>query len=88
MARKFIAALSGTYNVHANELAQSGSNNDTQTNSRLASGLGANLSAFINTRSIRAQPIQETIKCVVHFLDDTEHIFEIDVSLCKFKLHF
>ena len=41
-------------------------------------GRFSNLSALITGRTI--VPIPETIKCIVHFLDDTEHIFEIDVS--------
>lgn len=78
MSRKFIATLSGTYNVYANELARGSARPDEEqlsTTGRLGlAGLTAN---FISRPALQPQ----TIKCVVHFLDDSEHIFEVDVSI-------
>lgn len=87
MSRKFISSLSGTtYNVHANEIARGHGNQkekivnsaNNQNNTYLAVRL-SNLSSLFIGRSLVQIP--DTIKCVVHFLDDTEQIFEIDVSL-------
>ncbi|UXI22664.1 NADH dehydrogenase [ubiquinone] 1 alpha subcomplex assembly factor 3 [Sarcoptes scabiei] len=86
MSRKFISSLSGTtYNVHANEIARGHGNQkekivnsaNNQNNTYLAVRL-SNLSSLFIGRSLVQIP--DTIKCVVHFLDDTEQIFEIDRS--------
>lgn len=87
MSRKFIAALSGTYNVHANELAHGGSAGNVQQQiSGSSTGAGSSLLPAAFAKFVRQQSVQqspppqvETIKCVVHFLDDTQHIFEVDV---------
>ncbi|KAJ6225298.1 hypothetical protein RDWZM_003843 [Blomia tropicalis] len=90
MSRNFMAALSGTYNVHANELAQGGSNQNVATNTETIANVGTSsgttsLLPAAFAKLVRQQTIQpssppqiETIKCVVHFLDDTQHIFEVD----------
>lgn len=90
MSRKFISAFTGTYNVHANEVAR-GMHNQGELSDQSQpldkhqinspnnfSGRLSNLSALITGRPIPNVP--QTIKCLVHFLDDTEHIFEVDVS--------
>lgn len=91
MSRKFIAALSGTYNVHANELAHGGSAGNVQQVSGASAGAGSSLLPAAFAKFVRQQSAQqspppqvETIKCVVYFLDDTQHIFEVDV--CE-KIH-
>lgn len=90
-----MAALSGTYNVHANELAQGGSNQNVATNTETIANVGTSsgttsLLPAAFAKLVRQQTIQpssppqiETIKCVVHFLDDTQHIFEVDVSILQ-----
>lgn len=95
MSRKFIAALSGTYNVHANELAHGGSAGNVQQISGSSTGAGSSLLPAAFAKFVRQQSVQqspppqiETIKCVVHFLDDTQHIFEVDVRQKFYKMHF
>nr|XP_027194217.1 tyrosine-protein phosphatase non-receptor type 4-like [Dermatophagoides pteronyssinus] len=74
---------SSTLQLHPNENDQSSSPSLSSPQSLLSSpnnfgggGRLSNLSALITGRTII--PVPETIKCIVHFLDDTEHIFEID----------
>ncbi|XP_017482818.1 PREDICTED: tyrosine-protein phosphatase non-receptor type 4-like [Rhagoletis zephyria] len=86
MSRKFIAALSGTYNVHAHELAHGGSAGNVQQVSGASTGAGSSsilpaaFAKFVRQQSVQQSPPPqvETIKCVVYFLDDSQHIFEVD----------
>ena len=88
MSRKFIAALSGTYNVQKCE-AHGGSAGNVQhiaslagsTSTPGASLLPAAFAKLVRQQTVQQSPQIETIKCVVHFLDDTQHIFEVDVSV-------
>ena len=114
LSRKFLAALSGTYNVHANEIAHGSSVSNVQqqnddvpttisgagaTTASRTGTFGSNLlpTAIVklvqrqqhhnhqqqqqyNTLTLQQQQY-ETIKCLVYFLDDTQHLFEVDVSL-------
>lgn len=82
-----MAALSGTYNVHANELARGGSAGNVEQAAGSSPVPGSSLLPAAFAKLVRQQTVQqspppqlETIKCVVHFLDDTQHIFEVDVS--------
>lgn len=84
---------SSTLQLHPNENDQSSSPSLSSPQSLLSSpnnfgggggGRLSNLSALITGRTII--PVPETIKCIVHFLDDTEHIFEIDVSYLEYSV--
>jgi hypothetical protein len=85
---------SGTYHVRENERTHkdNGLSNGSGTNrSRSLAGFPSLSALTLNTSnsksSSRKLPLK-TIKCIVHFLDRSQHTFEIDVSVTRFALPF